>query len=166
MQLLQVGLNDSLPSLSKAVSLGNNQLFTPAAAHSCRWQSSCGFIIPIPRLSQGGKSELHKAMCPGILLFRRISLSHRGNPTEEKSTLKKDKVTHLRQDLIASWEIIMIDKLDRFLIWVLQEAAPEVHLCINHLEGGYHTPAHRKEPIKEFKSTESLFKYGARRVPS
>lgn len=59
--------------------------------------------------------------------------------------MKKDKVTHLRQDLIASWEVIWIDKLDHFLIWVLQETPPEVHLCINHMQGRYHTPAQRKE---------------------
>lgn len=62
-----------------------------------------------------------------------------------------DRVTHLRQDPIASWEVIIIDKLDCFLIWILQEAMPKVHLCINHVEGRYNTPARGKEPIKEFK---------------
>ena len=42
-----------------------------------------------------------------------------------------DRVTRLRQDPVASWEVVVIDKLDRFLIWILQEATPEVHLCIN-----------------------------------
>lgn len=82
-------------------------------------------------------------------MFR--NLSHRGRPIEEKSTLKKDKVTHLRQELVASREVMMIDKLDCLLIPVLQEAAPEVQLCINHLEGRDNTPARRKEPIKELK---------------
>lgn len=60
----------------------------------------------------------------------------------------------------------MIDKLDCFLIGVLQEAVPEVHLWVNHVEGRYNTPAQRKEPIKEFKRIESLFTYGEGRVPS
>lgn len=89
----------------------------------------------------------------------RISLSHRGSPTEEKWTLKKDGVTHLRQDLIASWEVRIIDKLDRFLVWVLEEAVPEVYLSINHLELRYNTPARRKEPIKKFKKMEGQLVY-------
>lgn len=60
----------------------------------------------------------------------------------------------------------MIDKLDRFLIRVLEEAVPEVHLCVNHVDVRYNTSAQRKEPIKEFKRTESLFTYGEHRVPS
>ena len=53
----------------------------------------------------------------------------------------------------------MIDKLDRFLIWILQEAAPTVHLCINHAESRYNTPARRKESIKEFKRMEGELAY-------
>lgn len=64
----------------------------------------------------------------------------------ERSALKKAKGTHLRQDLIASRKVIMIDKLDILLIWVLQEAAPKVHLCSHYLELGYDTPA-RRSPV-------------------
>lgn len=70
-----------------------------------------------------------------------------------------DRVTRLRQDPIASWEVIIIDKLDRFLIWILQEATPKVHLCINHMEGRYNTPARGKEPIKEFKRMKGELVY-------
>ena len=74
-----------------------------------------------------------------------------------------DRVTHLRQDPIASWEVIIIDKLDCFLIWILQEAMPKVHLCINHVEGRYNTPARGKEPIKEFKRMKGELVYLWRR---
>lgn len=42
----------------------------------------------------------------------------------------------------------MIDKLDRFLIWVFQEAVPEVHLCITQLEDRYNTPAEGRSPCQ------------------
>jgi hypothetical protein len=62
---------------------------------------------------------------------------------EENLTGKKKKETHMRQYLITSWEVIMIDKLNCFLIGVLQEAAPKVHLCIDQLEGRYNAPVQR-----------------------
>lgn len=70
-----------------------------------------------------------------------------------------DRVTRLRQDPVASWEVVVIDKLDRFLIWILQEATPEVHLCINHVEGRHNTPARGKELIREFKRMKAALVY-------
>lgn len=61
----------------------------------------------------------------------------------EELILKKEKGTHLRLDLIESWEVISIGKLECFLIRVLQEAVPEVHLCVDQMEGRYNTPARR-----------------------
>lgn len=41
----------------------------------------------------------------------------------------------------------MVDKLDGLLVWVLQEAAPEVHLCSQQLELGHNTSAQRMESL-------------------
>lgn len=39
----------------------------------------------------------------------------------------------------------MVDQLDGLLVWVLQEAAPKVHLCSHQLELGYNTSGCNQE---------------------
>lgn len=143
--LLHVGLIDTFSSLSRTISLGNEQPFTPAATQSHRQPSSCGSLssprthLRVKNQKQGRSwVQDHHGFSEGCLFF-----TEGVSRLEERSTLKRDKVTHLRQDLIAPRKVIMVDKLDGLLVWVLQEAAPEVHLCSHQLELGHNTSAQR-----------------------